>query len=90
MIQLNWVMHTDNYLLHCNNQSLFRRFPEIGENLNSSVDIKSLTRGKLNADFYSIHYLSPGLSSCDEFGKQKDKYNYFSKIGTKNFIILTL
>ena len=85
VIQLNWVMHTDNNLLYYSNQSLFRRFPEIGESLNSSVDIKSMIRGKLNTDFYSIHYLSPGLVSCDGFGKQKDKYNYFSKNRDKKF-----
>ena len=90
VIQLNWVMHTDNNLLYYNNQSLFLRFPEIGKSLNSSVDIKSMIRGKLNTDFYSIHYLSPGLVSCDGFGKQKDKYNYFSKNRDKKFYYIKM
>ena len=27
-IALNWVMHTDNNLIHYDNRSLFERFPE--------------------------------------------------------------
>lgn len=77
-IQFNWVMHTDNNQIYYNNKSLSERFPEKGKSLKTSIDVKSIVKGKINMNFTSIHYLSGKLISCDVFGNIKKKF-YFNK-----------
>ena len=85
VIQLNWVMHTDNNLVHYNNKSVVERFPEIGISLNNSIDIKSIIRGNINTNIVSMHYLSPKLINCDGFGNKKEINNFFSQKRDKKF-----
>ena len=78
VIQLNWVIHSDNNFLYYNNKSLKERFPERSKSLNYSIDIKSIIRGSIKTNITSLHYLNPKLIACDGFGKIK-KGIYFSK-----------
>ena len=85
VIQLNWVIHSDNNYIYYTNMSLKKRFPHITQSLDYSIDIKSIIRGKIKANITSQHYASPNLVSCNGFGKiikniylnsNKD-YNYY-------------
>ena len=88
VIQLNWVMHTDNNLLHYQNKSVIERFPEIGKSLNNSIDIKSIIRGNLNTNIMSTHYLAPNLITCDGFGNKKEINEYFSQKRDNKFYFI--
>ena len=88
VIQLNWVIHTDNNLLYYHNKSVIERFPEIGKSLNNSIDLKSIIRGNLNIKITSIHYLSPNLISCDGFGNKKEVNNYLNQKRDKQFYFI--
>ena len=85
VIQLNWVIHSDNNYIYYTNMSLKKRFPLITQSLDYSIDIKSIIRGKIKTNITSQHYANPNLVSCNGFGKiikniylnsSKD-YNYY-------------
>lgn len=88
IIQLNWVIHTDNNSLYYQNKSIIERFPEIGKSLNNSIDIKSIIRGNINIKITSTHYLSPKLIACDGFGNKKELNKYFSQKRDKQFYFI--
>ena len=79
-IQLNWIFHTDNDLLHYDNRSLFERFPEReikarGKKKGGDQGIKSILRGKIDVQIYDVHIISKNLTSCDGFGNIKEVQN---------------
>ena len=79
-IQLNWVFHTDNNLLHYDNRSLSVRFPIIeekarGKKKGGDQGIKSILRGKIDVKIYDVHIISKNLKSCDGFGNLKEVQN---------------
>ena len=87
VIQLNWVMHGDNNLLHYSNKSLKERFPEKSKSLNGTIDIKSIIRGNIKTNISSVHYLNPKLISCDGFGKIKKGHFINGKRDTQFYYI---
>ena len=76
-MQLNWIFHTDNNLLHYDNRTLKKRFPEIldslkGKKKDGQIGIKTILRGHIpNIKINCIHKLNENLKSCDGFGKPK-------------------
>ena len=100
-IQLNWLLHTDNNLIHYLNKSLLERFVEKDpfaekRNLNKHSNGKSILKGHIpNIKITNFHCISDQLKTCNGFWKirnniQKDyKYyyinHYFSK-STEEFI----
>ena len=88
VIQLNWVIHTDNNLLYYYNKSVIERFPEIGISLKNSIDIKSIIRGNINTNITSTHFLSPKLIACDGFGNIKKIDKYVSQIRDKKYYFI--
>ena len=76
-VQLNWNFHTDNNLLHYDNRTLKKRFPEIldrlkGKKSDGPIGIKTILRGHIpNIRINCIHKLNENLKSCDGFGKPK-------------------
>ena len=69
-IKINWVIATDNELLHYENKSLFERFKGPYQ---KSIYIKSIIRGKIENLTYWVH--SPKISpirnvTCNNEGKQ--------------------
>ena len=79
IIQLNWVMHTDNNLIYYENKTLAERFKETGKKINGIIDIKSILRGHIKININSVHFLSQKLNNCDGFGKKKIIIGYEDK-----------
>ena len=77
-VQLNWVFHTDNNLLHYENRTLKERFPDIlpslrGKKRDGLAGIKTILRGHIpNIKINCIHSINPKLKSCDGFGNPKN------------------
>ena len=77
-VQLNWVFHTDNNLLHYENRTLKERFPDIvpslrGKKRGGLMGIKTILRGHIpNIKINCIHSINPKLKSCDGFGNPKN------------------
>ena len=84
-IQLNWVLHTDNNLLHYENRPLKERFPEIEESakknkLGITKSVKSILKGHIpNIKIKCVHTLNPKLKSCDGFGNPKRVTGIFTR-----------
>ena len=86
-IQLNWLLYTDNNLLHYENKSLIKRFTEKDPLMNKRKiskfsNGKSILRGHIpNITIYDFHCISNNLQTCDGFGiKRKalqQDYNYY-------------
>ena len=79
-IQLNWIFHTDNNLLHYDNRSLAERFPireakARGKKKGGIQGIKSILKGNISIDIIDAHILSKDLISCDGFGNIKEIQN---------------
>ena len=76
-IQLNWIFHTDNNLLHYENKPLKERFPEIEDkakkNINNTTQgIKSILKGHIpRIKINCVHSLNSKLKICDGFGNIK-------------------
>ena len=79
MIYLNWVFHTDNNLLHYENISLYKRFPELEKdaiiNKNFSQKGKSIIRGnisnfKIANSGDTSHIITESVETCNGFGKK--------------------
>lgn len=87
VIQLNWVMHTDNNFVRYFNKNLVERFPEKGPSLKNTIDFKSIIRGNILININSAHYGNSKLICCDSFGKIKDNFYINKKKNYKyNFI----
>ena len=77
-VQLNWVLHTDNNLLHYENRTLKERFPDIlpslkGKKRDGLAGIKTILRGHIpKIKINCIHTINPKLKSCDGFGNPKN------------------
>ena len=84
-IQLNWIFHTDNNLLHYENKSLVERFPyrekaARGKKIGGIQGIKSIIRGNIKVHINDIHILSPNLKSCDGFGNFKEIFSIATNV----------
>ena len=83
-IQLNWIFHTDNNLLHYENKPLKIRFPEIEENAKKNKSgiqqgIKSILKGHIpRIEINCVHVLNSKLKSCDGFGNYKKFIGIFT------------
>ena len=71
-VQLNWIFHTDNNLLHYENRTLKERFPDIlpslrGKKRDGLIGIKTILRGHI-PDIK----INQKLKSCDGFGNPKE------------------
>jgi hypothetical protein len=88
-IQLNWLLYTDNNLIHYQNKPLKIRFKEKDPYLNKRKiskfsNGKSILRGHIpNINITNFHCISKDLKTCDGFGimrkflKPNYKYYYF-------------
>lgn len=88
-IQLNWLLYTDNNLIHYQNKSLKIRFKEKDPNRNfrkisKFSNGKSILRGHIpNIKITNFHCISNDLKTCDGFGIERKilkpdyKYYYF-------------
>lgn len=86
-IQLNWLLYTDNNLIHYHNESLMKRFDEPFKSkakINKHSNGKSILRGHINnINITNFHCISDNLKTCDGFGIQRKflkgdyKYYYF-------------
>ena len=83
VVQLSWVMHTDNNLLHYSNEYVTKRFPEIGKSLYKIIDVKSIIRGNFSIVINDVHFSNLKLIACDAFGNIKknllEKKNIYYK-----------
>lgn len=93
-IQLNWVLHTDNNLLHYENRPLIERFPEIEDNakknnISTNIFVKCILKGHIpNIKINSVHSLNRILQSCDGFGNYvKDKGPFALHPDFRNYYI---
>ena len=89
IIQLNWVLFTDNNYIYYENKSLLERFTELDpyvkiKKIDKHSNGKSLLRGHIpNVKIVNFHSIADELKSCDGFGhivnniKRDYKYYYF-------------
>lgn len=87
IVQLNWLMHTDNNLLFYSNEYVTKRFPEIGKSLEKIIDVKSITRGNFSVEIDDVHFSNKQLIACDAFGKIKKDLTEKKKIYYKRYYI---
>ena len=83
-ILFNWLIYTDNNLVHYDNRPLNVRFTEPNYNLGGNTLIKSIVRGNLNKTIYVVgksnHRPVEGVEVCDSKGRKIINYNpYFLK-----------
>jgi hypothetical protein len=86
-IQLNWLLYTDNNLIHYQNKPLKIRFTEKDPYINKRKitkfsNGKSILRGHIpNINITNFHCISNDLKTCDGFGIErkflKPDYKYF-------------
>ena len=86
-IQLNWLLYTDNNLIHYQNKPLKIRFTEKDpyrnkRKINKFSNGKSILRGHIpNINITNFHCISNDLKTCDGFGIErkflKPDYKYF-------------
>ena len=85
-IKLNWVLPTDNNLIHYDNRSLFERFKGPYK---KSIYVKSIVRGNISNLKYMVHspYESPQQNvTCNSSGKKlKYKDLNFEFMSLNNF-----
>ena len=73
-IYLNWVIHTDNNLIHYKNKTLHERFPILepnarNNNKNKYIPVKSILKGHIpNITVNCLHKLNHRLKGCNGFG----------------------
>ena len=90
-VQLNWIFHTDNNLLHYDNRSLKVRFPEIipelkGKKTNGPIGIKTIVRGHIpELKIICIHTINKMLKACDGFGNPKEYLGIVNDISDLEF-----
>ena len=76
IIYLNWIIHTDNNLIHYDNRSLYERFPILEPNAQKKnktyySPVKSILKGNIsNIKIKCLHKLTSGLKTCNGFGKK--------------------
>lgn len=87
IVQLNWLMHTDNNLLLYSNEYVTKRFPETGKSLEKIIDVKSITRGNFSVEIDDAHFSNKQLIACDAFGKIKKDLTEKKKIYYKRYYI---
>ena len=90
IIQLNWVLFTDNNNIYYENKSLLERFTELdpyvkNRKIDKQSNGKSILRGYIsNIKITNFHFISNELKSCDGFGHivnniRKDYKHYYFK-----------
>ena len=80
-ISINWLVYSDNNLLHYDNRSVLERFTiPLNSNRENRL-VKSIIRGNLNKTvFYNIsssHVPDKKVFICDSDGKRIKRYNAF-------------
>jgi hypothetical protein len=89
-IQLNWLLYTDNNLIHYQNKSLKLRFKEKDplrkkRKISKYSNGKSILRGHIpNIKITNVHCISNKLKTCDGYGNERkflkpDYKNYYFK-----------
>ena len=85
-IKFNWVLPTDNNLIHYDNRSLFERFKKPYK---KSIYVKSIIRGNISDLIFMVHspYKSPIRNlTCNSSGKKlKNNQMDFEFINSTNF-----
>ena len=78
----NWLMYTDNDLIHYDNRTLLERFTTPKYDNQANQYVKSIVRGGLNKIIFypkkSNHVPVPNVISCDSTGRILTRYNPFS------------
>ena len=80
-IEFNWVMYTDNNLVHYDNRPLNERFTEPKFDFGPNMFVKSMVRGNLNKTVFIGGFSNPnhvpqkGLKICDSMGRIIENYN---------------
>ena len=81
-IEFNWVMYTDNNLVHYDNRPLNERFTEPAFDFSANIYVKSMVRGNLNktvfVDGKSNHVPLQELKICDSKGRIIENYNPYT------------
>ena len=79
VILLNWVLRSDNELLHYDNRSLFERFKKRGNKILNAIDVKPILRGSLLTKINDAHFINNRLKQCDGFGRRKEFEGIYDK-----------
>ena len=81
-IAFNWLIYTDNELLHYDKRPVLERFTEPYYKMWSNIVVKSLIRGNLNKTVFvegkSPHFPDENLKICDSMGRIIENYNPFT------------
>ena len=81
-ILFNWVMYSDNNLIHYDNRPLSERFTEPLFEFEANKFVKSIVRGNLNktifVDGQSNHVPVEGVIICDSMGRLFDNYDPYA------------
>ena len=81
-IGFNWLMCSDNNLLHYDKRPLLERFPSPNYNDKANGYVKSMIRGKLDRipffPFKSSHRPERNIKECDANGNSLTNYNPFT------------
>ena len=93
IIYLNWIIHTDNNLIHYDNRTLHERFPIIEQkarnhNKNYFIPVKSILRGHIpNITINCLHKLNSKLIPCNGFGDKPKLVSYSMEPDFKYYFI---
>ena len=94
-IYLNWVIHTDNNLIHYDNRTLHERFPDIEPNAKEKKKgvehrVKCILRGhNKNNDISCWELISKKYKGCNGYGKKAKLINraYMKNSDFENYYI---
>ena len=93
VIYLNWIIHTDNNLIHYDNRSLHTRFPvyeqnAINNNKKFFIPVKSILKGHIpNIRIKCLHTLNSKLKACNGFGHTPKMFLYKMEPDFKYYFI---
>jgi hypothetical protein len=81
-IKINWLMFSDNDLLHYENISLQKRFPTPLYHDNANLIIKSIVRGNIKFNYWrnmnNPHSSNNYLTACNSMGRITDPTAFYS------------
>ena len=80
-VLFNWVIYSDNDLIHYDNRTVIERFTDPYFNSKANVHVKCVVRGGLNKTVFiskkSNHVPERGVTICDSKGNIRPGYNPF-------------
>ena len=81
IIYLNWIIHTDNNLIHYYNETLHKRFPilepKARKNITFFSPVKSILKGHIpNISINCLHKLNSKMKACNGFGLKPKLLSY--------------